>query len=120
VFRGLWRTIRELWQEQAGRLLLVGVIIVASTGTVFYHFVEGWSLIDSLYFTVITLTTIGYGDLHPTTDLSKLFTIAFVLSGVSFILGFLNFVVQRTAKRVGSRFDVGQKSEGAKPDGLDG
>jgi hypothetical protein len=116
----VYGAIRELWREQAGRLLLLGVSIVAGTGTIFYHFVEGWSLIDSLYFTVITLTTIGYGDPHPTTDLSKLFTIAFVLFGVSFILGILNFVVQRTVKRVGSRFDLGPKSESSSRAGLDG
>jgi len=54
--------------------------------------------IDALYFTVVTLTTIGYGDLHPTTDLSKIFTIFFVFAGVSFILGFLNFIVSRTVR----------------------
>jgi multisubunit Na+/H+ antiporter MnhF subunit len=92
------RTFKEVWLEPAGRGLSLGVMVVIATGTVFYKVVEGWSVLDSLYFTVVTLTTIGYGDLHPTTDLSKVFTIFFVFAGVSFILGFLNFIVGRTVR----------------------
>lgn len=58
--------------------LLVGIL---TCSTFFYHYVEGWSYIDSLYFSVVTVTTVGYGDFHPTTDLSKLFTIFLVLFG---------------------------------------
>lgn len=67
-------------------------------GTSFYTLVEDWSVIEALYFTVITLTTIGYGDLHPTTEFSRVFTIFFVLAGVSTLLGFLNFILGRTVK----------------------
>lgn len=76
----------------------MGAVVIVSTGTLFYTLVEGWSVLDALYFTVITLTTIGYGDLHPTTDVAKIFTIIFVVVGVGFILGFLNFIVARTVK----------------------
>jgi hypothetical protein len=98
VIRALLRTFKEVWLEPAGRGLTLGVMVVIATGTVFYTVVEEWSVLDALYFTVITLTTIGYGDLHPTNDLSKIFTIFFVFAGVSFILGFLNFIVSRTVK----------------------
>lgn len=90
--------MREVWAEPAGRVLILGVLTIVAIGTTFYTIVEKWSIVDSLYFTVITLTTIGYGDLHPTTDVSKIFTIFFVLAGVSFILGFLNFIIGRTVK----------------------
>ncbi|HEU4915855.1 MAG TPA: potassium channel family protein [Acidimicrobiia bacterium] len=98
MLRGLWRTFREVWVEPAGRGLILLAAVIVAIGTVFYMVVEGWSVVDALYFTVVTLTTIGYGDLHPTTDLSKLFTIFFVFAGVSFILGFLNFIVARTVR----------------------
>lgn len=77
-------------------LAFIGVIGV---GTVFYRVVEGWSWVDSVYFTVVTLTTVGFGDLHPTHDISKLFTIVFILVGVGFILAVLNYLVTRTAQR---------------------
>ena len=98
MIRAIFRTIREVWLEPAGRVLVLGVLAIVATGTTFYTIAEKWSVVDALYFTVITLTTIGYGDLHPTTDVSKIFTIFFVLAGVSFILGFLNFIIGRTVK----------------------
>jgi hypothetical protein len=98
VIRAVFKTFREVWVEPAGRVLIIGAMAIVATGTVFYTVVEGWRVIDSLYFTVITLTTIGYGDFSPTRDISKIFTIFFVVAGVSFILGLLNFVIGRTVK----------------------
>ena len=77
----------------------MGFLTIVGTGTIFYHFVEGWSYIDALYFTVVMLTTVGFGDLHPTTEFSRIFTVLFILVGVSFILGFLNFIMSRTVQR---------------------
>jgi voltage-gated potassium channel len=64
--------------------LLLGVLLF--TGTVSYHGLEGWSVVDSLYFTAMTVTTVGYGDLVPTTDISKIFTVFFSLSGIGIVL----------------------------------
>ena len=60
-----------------------GMIVV---GAIVFHWLEGWNWVDSFYFVVITLTTIGYGDLSPTTQLSKLVTIFFALNGVAILL----------------------------------
>ncbi len=98
MVRAIVRTLREVWAEPGGRLLILSVLAILVTGTTFYTLVEDWSVIQALYFTVITLTTIGYGDLHPTTEFSRLFTIFFVLAGVSTLLGFLNFILGRTVK----------------------
>ena len=66
--------------------IMVGCLIII--GTLFYSLFEGWSYFDSLYFTVMTLTTVGYGDMVPTTPESKLFTIFFVLGGVYLVFHF--------------------------------
>jgi len=63
------------------------VIVV---GTLVYSALEGWSLIDSLYFSVVTLATVGFGALHPTTDVSKLFTVVYILSSLGIIAAFLS------------------------------
>lgn len=60
-----------------------GVLLI---GTFAYHWLEGWSLLDSLYFCVISLATIGYGDLTPTTPEAKLFTIIYVINGIGILL----------------------------------
>jgi len=64
-------------------------------GTVFYRIVEGWSWLDCLYFSVVTLTTVGYGDLNPTTSLSKVFTMIYILIGLGLFLVFVNTLSRR-------------------------
>lgn len=56
------------------RHLLTGIaflLVVMVVGVVGFHAIEGWSLLDSVYMTVITLTTVGYGEVHPLSDNGK-------------------------------------------------
>ena len=72
-----------------GRLALsAGLLILV--GTVVYALLEDWSWVDSLYFSVVAVTTVGFGDLTPTSDASKLFTVFYILSGISIITTYLN------------------------------
>lgn len=57
-----------------------------------YHYLEGWEWLDSIYFCIITLTTVGYGDFSPQTDAGKAFTIIYIIMGVGIILSFINTV----------------------------
>ena len=59
------------------------------SGTVFFHAAEDWSWIDPLYFTIITLTTVGCGDLNPTKPGTKIFTIILILIGIGLLLAFI-------------------------------
>ena|SRR3989338_2997347 len=58
------------------------VLFLIIIGAFFYHFSEGWSYLDSVYFSTTTITTVGFGDLHPNSVLSKMFTIVYVIIGV--------------------------------------
>ncbi len=89
-----FRAVRLGLAEPAFRGLLYLTSIVIGAGTVFYRFVEEWSWLDSFYFTVITLTTVGYGDLAPSRTTSKLFTVLIVLLGI----GLLVSLVERVAR----------------------
>lgn len=62
-------------------IFFVLVIIIVS-GTVFFRFVEGWSWIDAYFFTVVTLSTVGYGELVPATALGKIATTVFIFVGL--------------------------------------
>lgn len=75
------------------------VVVTLACGTLFYWNVEGWGLLDSLYFSVITLTTVGYGDLAPTTADGKVFTMLYIFAGIGIILGFVNTVAERSLRR---------------------
>jgi len=72
----------------AGSTILGWIIM----GTISFHFLERWSFINSFYFSVTTLTTVGFGDLHPTTPFSKLFTALYVLIGVGIVLTSLGII----------------------------
>lgn len=61
-------------------MTLIGGLMVI--GTVGFRLIEGWPLLDSLYMTVITLSTVGYGELRPLSDLGRLFTSCLILVGV--------------------------------------
>lgn len=75
-------------------ILAIGMIVVGS-GTVFYHLVEKLTVLDSVYFSVITLTTIGYGDIVPHTNAGKIFTIFYVLVGISLLAAIANFLLRQ-------------------------
>lgn len=68
------------------------LLLLIFVGTVSYHWLEGWTWIQSFYFTVSTLATVGYGDLHPTTDESRMFTAFFILAGVSIAVAALSVI----------------------------
>lgn len=85
-----FNTIIAFLKNKEYRHLLYTTSIIILIGTVSYHFIEGWRYIDAFYFSVVTLTTIGFGDLHPVTDAGKLFTVAYIILGVAVILQFIN------------------------------
>src|SRR5438128_10141011 len=63
-------------------------------GTVGFHLIEGWSLADSLYLTVQTLTTVGYGDLTPRNGTGRLFAVVVMLMGVGGVGLAISAIVQ--------------------------
>ena len=62
--------------------LLAMLLLIIAGGTVFFHHVEGWSWLDSYFFTVVTLSTVGYGELVPATPMGKIGTTVFILVGL--------------------------------------
>jgi voltage-gated potassium channel len=94
TLRGLRLAVVAVWRDPETKALpvIVGVLLLAGTGS--YHFAEGWDFIESLYFSVIALTTVGYGDLHPTTDYSRIFTIVYLFVGLGVLVAFTSAVAR--------------------------
>jgi voltage-gated potassium channel len=88
LFVTLGRLYRDMLKQPETRALLLLVGLVVIVGVVFYMNVEHWSFINAAYFCVVTLGTVGYGDITPTTDLGKLFTAAYIVVGLGVIGGF--------------------------------
>jgi voltage-gated potassium channel len=58
------------------------IVMIISGGTLGYVFLEGWDLFDSFYMTIITLTTVGFGEVHPLSRVGRMFTVALIVGGV--------------------------------------
>jgi len=85
----MFRAFQAMLRDPESKVLALAAIGVVAVGTVAYVLIEHWSVLDAVYFCVVTLATVGYGDLHPTTDVGKLFTILYILSGLGIIAGFI-------------------------------
>jgi voltage-gated potassium channel len=93
----LVRGVGSAWKRGPEfRSLVFLVLVTLLGGTIFYTTVEGWSVVDAFYFSVTTLTTVGLGDLAPTTTMSKLFTVVYIFAGLGIILGFIDTVAKET------------------------
>ena len=87
-----FKTLVSYFQDKQYRDLSITTILIVTVGSIVYHYLEGWNWVDSIYFSVITLTTIGFGDFAPTTPEGKIFTIFYILIGIGIILSFINTV----------------------------
>ncbi len=84
--------------ETSGRIVGRGLaatlgllIVVTLGGTLGYMLIEGWSLLDAFYMTVISLTSVGFGEVHPLSHAGKLFTVLVILGGVAVVAVALSY-----------------------------
>jgi voltage-gated potassium channel Kch len=90
----VFHNIGHLLKKPKYRAVFIWLLLVILLGTVFYHYTEGWGWIDSLYFSVITLSTVGYGDFSPTTPFTKLFTTVYIFLGISIFAAFASMLAR--------------------------
>ena len=70
--------------QKVSAILLVLLILVGG-GSLGYHWIEGWNVIESLYMVVITLATVGYTEVHPLSPQGRIFTMILIVAGVSLV-----------------------------------
>jgi len=75
-------------------IIISALVIIVSIGVIGYEIIEGWSFVDALYMTVITLSTVGYGEVHQLSTAGRIFSIVLIISGVGAMLYTLTTIVQ--------------------------
>ena len=95
AFRGLARAIIAVWRDPDTQAwpLVAGALVL--TGTLFYWRFEDWTVVESLYFSVVTLMTVGFGDFAPTSLGTQIFTIIYILTGLGILVALLSSVAQQ-------------------------
>jgi voltage-gated potassium channel len=82
------QALHQIWKSPDNRQILVVAIWLLAAGTLIFMIVERLSVIDAFYFSFITLATIGFGDIVPTTDLGKIVAVIYGIAGLG-VLGAL-------------------------------
>jgi voltage-gated potassium channel len=93
--RGLARALAAVWRDPETKALpfVAGALVL--TGSIFYWRFEDWTFFEALYFCIVTLTTVGYGDFSPTTTGTQIFTIFYILTGFGVLVALLTSVAQQ-------------------------
>ncbi|KAE9631845.1 two pore domain potassium channel family protein [Parasedimentitalea maritima] len=76
------RGLRLAFRDGRVKSILAFTIAIVLWASVFYRYVEGWSWLDSIYFSVVTISTVGFGDFSPETAAGKIFTMFYIVIGL--------------------------------------
>jgi len=85
------------------RIAIALFSVLMFTGIMGYHLIEGWSMLDSLYMTVITLSSVGYGEVHPLDRSGKIFSIGLIVFGVGVVAWGLSTTIEVLTSEHGIR-----------------
>ena len=81
------------------RFLAMVSFATLGVGTIVFRSIENWRWIDSFYFSAVSLTTVGYGDITPKSDTGKLFAVFYLFIGIGIIAAFINNLVKNQAAK---------------------
>ena len=78
-------------------IIFIGLgIFIVLVGTIGYMVIEDWSFLNSLYMTIITITSVGFGEISPLSEAGKIFTIFLIVIGLGVILYIFGYLVEET------------------------
>jgi voltage-gated potassium channel len=111
----MFTALRAMFRDPEGKLILLWAVAQILIGTLAYMWLEGWSPLDALYFSVVVLATVGLGDVHPVTGAGKLFTVVYILFGLGVIAAFFSELTKHRAAAITRLSRHGGSSEADHP-----
>ncbi len=88
----------SLFLQSRFRIALSALVAVFIIGTLGYMVIEGWSFIESLYMTVITISTVGYSEVYPLGESGQIFSIFLIVVGVGIMFYTVTLVAEYVAE----------------------
>jgi len=90
-----FRALRGIWRDPDSHNILVAAGMLLVAGTLIFMIIEDLSLVDGFYFSFVTLATIGYGDISPTTDVGKIVTVIYGIAGLGIMAALISSIASR-------------------------
>jgi voltage-gated potassium channel len=103
IWDQIWLAVRataRLLRHPRAQALATATVLYVAVGVGFYWWQEDWTLAESFYFSIVALTTVGFGDLHPTTTFTQLFTAIYLILGLGILGTMVHSVMQHAAGRL--------------------
>src|SRR5579872_6754979 len=76
------------------RFLFLSILLLVLAGTVGFHVIEGWPWFDAFYMVIITVSTIGYQEVHPLSFAGRLFNVFLIIGGVGLVFYSIGIITQ--------------------------
>jgi voltage-gated potassium channel len=93
----------EILADRKTRPVAAWAVAMIVIGTILFRWLEGWSWVDSFYFSVVSLTTVGYGDFVPTEPITKILSVVYIVSGIGMLFSLIDVIAdKRLARRIQS------------------
>lgn len=90
-----FRALRGIWRDPDSHNILVAAGMLLVAGTLIFMIIEDLSLVDGFYFSFVTLATIGYGDISPTTDVGKIVTVIYGIAGLGIMAALISSIASQ-------------------------
>ncbi|MDA0208368.1 MAG: potassium channel family protein [bacterium] len=104
----MWRSARIVFHPRVLQLaFLLAVLVVI--GACAFTALEGWLFIDSLYFVLATVTTVGYGDVVPSHDASKILTMVYMILTIPIVLIWISLIGELIHDRLIGRMKAAKR-----------
>lgn len=97
--RSFLNGLLEALADSTVRMLLALTFSMILLAALIYTQLEGWGLVDSIYFATVTIATVGYGDFSPQTTAGKLFTVGYIVVGIGLFVAMASALADHLIRR---------------------
>ncbi len=89
------RKVSSPYPSRELRVIFVSILLIVIIGTAGYMIIEGWNFLDSFFMTIISISTVGFNEVHPLNNAGKVFTVVLIFGGISVLAYSVHYFGQK-------------------------